>query len=76
MAVDEKDEKSVSAEIQKVLGPNLVIRNRYQQNIDLYRIMQVEKWIIFCILALIMAVASFNLVGALTMLVLEKEKEE
>ena len=75
MAVDEKDEKSVSAEIQKVLGPNLVIRNRYQQNIDLYRIMQVEKWIIFCILALIMAVASFNLVGALTMLVLEKEKD-
>lgn len=75
MAVDEKDEKSVSAEIQKLLGPNMVIRNRYQQNIDLYRIMQVEKWIIFCILALIMAVASFNLVGALTMLVLEKEKD-
>lgn len=75
MAVDEKDEKSVSAEIQKVLGPNMVIRNRYQQNIDLYRIMKVEKWIIFCILALIMAVASFNLVGALTMLVLEKEKD-
>jgi len=75
IAVDEKDEKSLSIEIQKVLGPNIVIKNRYQQNIDLYRIMQVEKWIIFCILALIMAVASFNLVGALTMLVLEKEKD-
>jgi lipoprotein-releasing system permease protein len=37
--------------------------------------MQVEKWIIFCILAIIMLVASFNLVGALTMLVLEKEKD-
>ena len=37
--------------------------------------MQVEKWIIFAILALIMVVASFNLVGALTMLVLEKQKD-
>jgi lipoprotein-releasing system permease protein len=37
--------------------------------------MQMEKWIIFSILALIMMVASFNLVGALTMLVLEKQKD-
>ena len=37
--------------------------------------MQLEKWIIFAILALIMIVASFNLVGALTMLVLEKQKD-
>jgi lipoprotein-releasing system permease protein len=74
-SVAEKDEKNVSIEIQQVLGPNIVIKNRYQQNVDLYRIMQVEKWIIFCILALIMVVASFNLVGALTMLVLEKEKD-
>jgi lipoprotein-releasing system permease protein len=37
--------------------------------------MQIEKWIIFAILALIMIVASFNLVGALTMLVLEKQKD-
>ena len=74
-SVDEKDEKNVSIEIQKVLGANILIKNRYQQNIDLYKIMQVEKWIIFCILALIMVVASFNLVGALTMLVLEKEKD-
>jgi lipoprotein-releasing system permease protein len=37
--------------------------------------MQMEKWIIFAILALIMIVASFNLVGALSMLVLEKQKD-
>jgi lipoprotein-releasing system permease protein len=75
IAIDEKDEKNASIEIQKILGQHIVIKNRYQQNIDLYKIMQVEKWIIFCILALIMVVASFNLVGALTMLVLEKEKD-
>ena len=61
--------------IEKIMGPGFFVRNKYQQNIDLYRIMQVEKWIIFCILALIMIVASFNLVGALTMLVLEKQKD-
>ncbi len=75
IAIDEKDEKMASVEIQKILGQHIDIKNRYQQNIDLYKIMQVEKWIIFCILALIMVVASFNLVGALTMLVLEKEKD-
>jgi lipoprotein-releasing system permease protein len=70
-----KDNQKTIEEIQKIIGPHFFVRDKYQQNIDLYRIMQVEKWIIFCILALIMIVASFNLVGALTMLVLEKEKD-
>ena len=74
-SINGNNEKQIMAKIQQVLGPGFVVRNKYQQNIDLYRIMQVEKWIIFCILALIMLVASFNLVGALTMLVLEKEKD-
>ena len=74
-SINGNNEKKIMAEIQQVVGPDFIVRNKYQQNIDLYRIMQVEKWIIFCILALIMLVASFNLVGALTMLVLEKEKD-
>ena len=69
------DEEKVVSAIKKILGPQFLVQNKYQQNIDLYKIMQVEKWIIFCILAIIMLVASFNLVGALTMLVLEKEKD-
>jgi lipoprotein-releasing system permease protein len=71
----QKNEKKVISAIQSIMGPGFLVRNKYQQNIDLYRIMQAEKWIIFCILALIMLVASFNLVGALTMLVLEKQKD-
>ena len=74
LSVNGKDEKVIAA-IQSILGPQFLVQNKYQQNADLYRIMQVEKWIIFCILAIIMLVASFNLVGALTMLVLEKQKE-
>ena len=74
LSVKGKDEKVMTG-IQQILGPDFLIQNKYQQNADLYRIMQVEKWIIFCILAIIMLVASFNLVGALTMLVLEKQKD-
>jgi lipoprotein-releasing system permease protein len=74
-AVDKNKERQVIAQMKKILGANFLVQNKYQQNADLYKIMQLEKWIIFAILALIMMVASFNLVGALTMLVLEKQKD-
>lgn len=75
LSIDLTKEKSIVTAIQKLLGPDFSVQNKYQQNADLYKIMQTEKWIIFAILALIMVVASFNLVGALTMLVLEKQKD-
>lgn len=74
-SINTNKEKSVRASINVLLGPGFTIKNKYQQNADLYRIMQTEKWVIFAILALIMLVASFNLVGVLTMLVLEKQND-
>jgi len=74
-SIDQNKEAAIIKQIQDLLGPNFLVQNKYQQNADLYKIMQLEKWIIFAILALIMIVASFNLVGALTMLVLEKQKD-
>lgn len=75
LSIDLAKEKTIVMAIQNILGTNFLVQNKYQQNADLYKIMQIEKWIIFAILALIMVVASFNLVGALTMLVLEKQKD-
>ena len=75
LSIDLNKEKSIVTAIQDILGTGFLVQNKYQQNADLYKIMQIEKWIIFAILALIMVVASFNLVGALTMLVLEKQKD-
>ena len=75
LSIDLANEKNIVTAIQNKLGTGFLIQNKYQQNADLYKIMQIEKWIIFAILALIMVVASFNLVGALTMLVLEKQKD-
>jgi len=65
----------VKDELVKLLGNNFKVETRYEQNRSLYKIMQVEKWFIYALLSLIMLVAAFNIVGALTMLVLDKKKD-
>ncbi|MFY7964454.1 MAG: FtsX-like permease family protein [Chitinophagaceae bacterium] len=62
-------------ELLKFLGNDFKVETRFEQNRSLYKIMQVEKWFIYALLSLIMLVAAFNIVGALTMLVLEKKKD-
>jgi lipoprotein-releasing system permease protein len=66
---------NVQRRLQQQLGKNYQVLTRYEQNRSLYSVMQVEKWVIYAILALILAVASFNMIGALTMLVMEKQKD-
>ena len=61
--------------IQKLLGPNFKILTRYEQNTSLYNTMKLEKWAIYGVLTLILIIAAFNMVSALTMLVLEKRKD-
>lgn len=62
-------------ELQSMLGKGMVVQTRYEQNQSLYKVMGIEKWFIFAVLILILSVAAFNIVGALTMLVLEKQKD-
>jgi len=61
--------------IEKIVGQGVTVQDRYEQNKSLYSIMTVERWIVYGILCLILIIASFNMVGALTMLVLEKQKD-
>lgn len=61
--------------LQKDLGNNYSVLTRYEQNRSLYAVMRTEKWVIYAILSLILVVAAFNMIGALTMLVLEKQKD-
>ncbi len=70
-AIDQK----VKKELQNKLGSNFIVETRYEQNRSLFKIMQAEKWFIYALLSLILAIAAFNIVGALTMLVLEKQKD-
>ena len=72
---DVKAEKETIAALQQLLGPAYLVENRYEQNRSLFGVMQVEKWAIYGILSLILIIASFNMIGALTMLVLEKEQD-
>ena len=62
-------------QLQQTLGKSFSIKSRYEQNEVLYKILKSEKWITFAILVLIMIIASFNIIGALSMLVLEKKKD-
>ena len=61
--------------LQQLFGSNYIVMDRYEQNKSLYSVMTVERWVIYAILTLILAVAAFNMIGALTMLVLEKQKD-
>ena len=54
---------------------SFVIKTRYEQQADNYRIMQIEKWITFLIVIFILLIASFNVIGALSMLIIDKEDE-
>ena len=69
------DENKVKQDLEKVTGSALKVQTRYEQNQGLFSIMQIEKWVIYGILSLILVVAAFNMIGALTMLVLEKQKD-
>ncbi len=61
--------------LQKFLGKEVQVQTRYEQNQSLYQTMRMEKWFIFAVLTLILIVAAFNMISALTMLVLEKQRD-
>ena len=65
----------VKKKLQEILGNKFLVQTRYEQNQSLFTVMQIEKWVIYAILSLILVVAAFNMIGALTMLVLEKQKD-
>lgn len=65
----------IRQQLLAVLGPGFKVEDRFEQNRTLYTTINLEKWAIYCIFTLILLVASFNMVGALSMLVLEKKKD-
>jgi lipoprotein-releasing system permease protein len=65
----------IQKELQSIIGDELRIKNRIQQNDLLYKTMRSEKWAIIFILVFILLVASFNVVGTLSMLIIEKKND-
>jgi lipoprotein-releasing system permease protein len=66
---------AVQQSIRQLLGKSYQVQTRYEQNQKLYSVMGTEKWVIYIVLTLILVVAAFNMVGALTMLVWDKQKD-
>lgn len=62
--------------ISRLFGKkNYLVQTRYEQNRSLYQVMQTEKWFVYAILLFIFGIAAFNMIGSLSMLVLEKKKD-
>ena len=72
---DPSNTREARRQLVNIFGKDYLIQTRYEQNRSLYSIMNVERWVIYGVLSLILVVAAFNMIGALTMLVLEKEKD-
>ena len=72
---EDNDEEEIRAEIRKVLGDGFAIKNRYDQEESFLKIMNIEKWISFLIVVLVLGIISFNMIGSLWMMVLEKKKD-
>jgi lipoprotein-releasing system permease protein len=69
------DADEVQDELKRIFGKGYLVDTRYEQNQSLYSVMTLEKWAMYGISTLMLVVASFTLVGALSMLVLEKQKD-
>lgn len=69
------DEAIVVAKIREILGDGVLVKNRFQQQDMLYKIMKSEKLSIFVMLSFIIVIASFNIIGALSMLIIDKKRD-
>lgn len=70
-----EDEISVRNLLRQKLGDHFRLETRFEQNKTMYLVMRAEKWAVYAILLLVLLIASFNMVGGLSMLVLEKQKD-
>jgi lipoprotein-releasing system permease protein len=69
------DPEVAQRDITKIFGKGFTVRNRYEQQAIFYKVMRSERLAIFFILTLILIIASFNIIGSLTMLIIEKERD-
>lgn len=69
------DAEQTKHKIQSLLGERYEVKNRFEQQADTFKMVQVEKWVTFFILTFVAIIAIFNVIGSLTMLIIEKERD-
>ena len=72
LAPDAKEHAVMSA-ISEALGAKFVVRNRLMLEDEAFRMINIEKWVSFLLLAFILVIATFNVIGALSLLIIEKQ---
>ena len=66
---------AVKGAVRQVLGEGFAVKDRYEQQESFFKIMKMEKWITYLFLSLILLIASFNILGSLSMLIIEKQAD-
>lgn len=71
----EADTDAVKEKIEQILGEDFCVSDRYEQQADTFRIMEIEKLISYLFLTFILVIASFNVIGSLSMLIIDKRDD-
>jgi lipoprotein-releasing system permease protein len=66
---------SVQNKIEDAIGNQFTVKNRKEQNTELYKTLNYERWAVYMILTFVLIIAIFNIIGSLTMLVIDKRKD-
>lgn len=69
------DVDAVKRKLVKLLGDDFKVEDRYEQQADTYRIMEIEKFVSYLFLTFILMIASFNVIGSLSMLIIDKRAD-
>lgn len=72
---DGTDLRQAKQDIRRLLGEDFVVQDRYEQQEDVFRIMEVEKLIAYLFLTFILLVACFNIIGSISMLIIDKKDD-
>ena len=67
--------EKIKREIKSILGPDFNVLDQYEQQSTLYKMMKSEKLAVYLILVFILVMATFNVIGSLSMLIIEKKKD-
>lgn len=70
-----QDVENVKNEIKQILGDDFIVLDRYEQQADVFRIMEIEKLISYFFLTFILVIACFNVIGSLSMLIIDKKQD-
>ena len=68
-------QEEAKKEISGILGKKFTVRTQFEQHELFYKVMESEKWAIFLILAFVLVIASFNILGSLSMLIIDKKAD-